>query len=300
MKPVPHPPRLIEDAEFGELIQSAADRPVSPERIRRNRRAIQAHAAGLATTGVLAGTQALALKSFLLTKIVLPLAVAAPIVTTIVLWEGEGEPAKEAVQPVERKIVPPPVEVPVASPEAEPETHSPEEEIEVQEAGESVEKEADETAAEVGRKRKQSALAMSPRAPAETRRESLLPEQLRLFTLAKNEARAGAYGAAISRLDQLRREFPETPLLPEILLTRAEYLVRSGRDEDAVRFINSILEDRRVANKKAQLLLLVGDSWLRRGSCEHAVPAYQRALGLGLGDRESRAARAGLLKCRPR
>jgi len=267
MKPEPNPPRLINNPEFGEMLKGVATRRWNPERLTQNADVIQAKVAGLAAMGTATTGTVAAIRGPTIAKVAVPLALAISGGTAVVLWDSTPpEPPTSSAVIQESTNPPDQIEEPGPEPAKQPQ---------------------DETQTRPRRKK-----AVSKPKPT-----SSLPEQLRLFERAKAAASRGDPARALRALDLLDARYPETTLRGEILLARAEYLSQSDDDDAAIRFIESILDQPVVTAKKAQLLRLVADIWLRRGICERAVPAYQRALGLGLNRADASSARAGLKKC---
>ncbi len=278
MKPEVSPRRLIDDPELGELLKSASSLTVTPQRLSDNGHAINSKIASLGTTGSLAATSATGLKIGVIAKLALPLALftiggALAVISTQLnqgsptsIRDEESTDKTQALQPQAD-----PQRVEMLKPELAPK-----------------------------REALQSAI---PKRTAPHKKQptpqSTLSEQLRIFEAAKSAASTGSYNRAIELLEKIQRDYPKTHLWAEIHLSRASYLVNSGRDQEALEFVSHLLPDRRLSNKKAQLLLLMADIWLRNNDCEKAVPAYHRALGFGLGVEERTAVRAGLKKCTP-
>ena len=272
MKPDVRPPRLLDSPEFGALLKSAARRQLNPARLARNGLAIQGQVAALSAAGSASSVTGAGLKAATVTKIILPVVVVAAGVTVLLRNETPPSPPMSVspaqplpgVEATPRPVVEPP------APESLP-------------------------AATHRERPRADTRATNPTPPKPT---SELPDQLQLFERARAAAAIGDYERALSLLDELERRHPQGPLRVEVLLSRADTLSRAGRDAEAEAFIQSILDRPELFGKKAELLRLLADHWMRRGACARAVPAYQQALGLGLEGEDADAARAGLKKCR--
>jgi tetratricopeptide (TPR) repeat protein len=139
-----------------------------------------------------------------------------------------------------------------------------------------------------------------PAPPSRKADANPLAEQLALYDQAKDDAKSSKYARALERLDELERRYPDTALKPEIVLSRADYLARAGKRDEAIRFIEGAIADHRVIAKKAQVLRLLGDLWLDRGDCGKATDAFARALKYGLQGAEAQHAQKGIDSCKTR
>ncbi len=83
------------------------------------------------------------------------------------------------------------------------------------------------------------------------------------------------------------------------MMARAENLFLAGKDREAAKYVETHLDNPVVASRKAELWLMLGEIRTRQGACTEAASAYQRALGLGLGDKDAETARRGLRRCAP-
>jgi hypothetical protein len=126
-----------------------------------------------------------------------------------------------------------------------------------------------------------------------------LAEQLRLYDTATASARAGDYAHALRTLDELERRFPRTTLAAEVALSRAEYLARSGAVDAAIAATEKLVADPRHAGRRAQLLRVLGDLWIRHGDCAKATHAFRDALSLSLPANEAAAVQTGIERCLP-
>jgi tetratricopeptide (TPR) repeat protein len=123
-------------------------------------------------------------------------------------------------------------------------------------------------------------------APSAVPAPSELPEQIRLYELARDAARSGDHAQAITRIDELLQRFPSTQLRAEAQLTRTESLARANRFDEAIAALEQLIGDDAHRGRRAELLRTLGDLHRRRGDCGHAVDAYTRALALRLDDRK--------------
>jgi len=111
--------------------------------------------------------------------------------------------------------------------------------------------------------------------------------------LAKN----GDHGKALGVLEQLLERFPDSHLRPDVGLLRVSCLLAENQLDAAHAEIERLLAGEIPIGKKAQLLQLSGDIWMRNGNCPRAVMAYRRALGLGLPNDNMESAQSGIRKC---
>jgi hypothetical protein len=153
------------------------------------------------------------------------------------------------------------------------------------------------TAGEDASRRSHDGAPLWPAPPSHKANANTLAEQLELYSQAKEAAGRGKYERALLRLDELEHRFPDTALAPEIVLSRADYLARAGRRDEAIAFIDRALSENRVMAKKAEVLRLLGDLWLDRGDCGKATDAFRRALAYGLSREEAEHARKGIEGC---
>jgi tetratricopeptide (TPR) repeat protein len=126
---------------------------------------------------------------------------------------------------------------------------------------------------------------------------SALDAQLKIFTLAKQQAREGRHLAALKTLDELNRRYPRGSLELESMELRARSLYHMGRYGEAADVLETLTEAPVSAGKKAQFFRLLGDAQSREGRCKPALESYRRALGLGLEGDQADAARMGMKKC---
>lgn len=127
--------------------------------------------------------------------------------------------------------------------------------------------------------------------------ESDLPEQIRLYDEAREAGARREYAGALDRLDELLRQFPNTPLRADAELTRADLLTRAGRLDDASRSLSRLAADRSHRGRRGELLRALGDVHRKRNDCAQARAAYRRALGEKLSRRERGKVERGLERC---
>lgn len=276
MRPQANPPRLMQDPEFGGALKSAAKRKWSRVRLEQNAEAIRAKIAGKAAAGVATATATAALEGSTVAKIGLLLLFGLTAGTAAILWSSD-ESTDERDRPATFDAAPEPestmsaAEASVPTPAAAPQRPITEHE---------------------------ERRPIRPKARREEPTPSTLPAQLELFGRAQQAAQQGNYDHALSLLDSMRQEYPNSPIKAEISISRAEYLVAANRYENAIELIESILAEKGVTPKKAQLLQLAADAWMKKGNCDRAAVAYQKALGLGLGSDQAASARSALRKCK--
>ncbi len=263
MRPVEQPPRLIESAEFGPLLRRAARGEVSPERLMKVQRALEASLA--AEVG--AGAGELATHTGLGGKLALLLGLG--IIASVGVWRETGFEEHPARVAIEAPAAPP--EAP-APPRAA--AHKP-----------------------LGKARPPRVAPSKPEVPPAP--VSALKAELELFHEAERLARAGRFNDALLVLAKLEALYPRGALTAEVVVSRAEYLLRAGREREAAAFIEARLLDASLSSRRAELSLILGDVRLRLGDCPAAVAAYQRALGLGLREEDAETARRGLRRCGP-
>ncbi|OGQ89767.1 MAG: hypothetical protein A2289_12665 [Deltaproteobacteria bacterium RIFOXYA12_FULL_58_15] len=274
MKPEANPLRLIDTPEFGPVLQEVAARRWAPERLARSADAIETKVASLAVGSAVATGSLSALTTGSAAKLGLAIVAGLSVASGVLLWkpnDGAEPTANNQFEEFRMQDIQEGEWIALPRPSTEP--------------------------GELGEPRQARNHSMRLEEPIPPVPHSDLPRQLELFDDAREAANAGDFDTALNRLTTLSDTFPQSPIQVEVLLARAEYMVKAGRDEEAIRFLEAVIEDPALASKKAQLFRLVADAWLRRGQCDRAVPAYQRALGLGLLDEDSINARAGLKKC---
>ena len=135
-----------------------------------------------------------------------------------------------------------------------------------------------------------------PAAPTES---STLPEQLRLYREAQEASTLSNPQAGLEKLRELAQRFPQTPLRPEIEISRLEMLILNGQDHEAMLLLEAIFKKPEHAGRKAGLLVIRGDLLRRQDSCKGAAKAYREAQALGLDETQAEAAARGLKECEP-
>jgi len=131
------------------------------------------------------------------------------------------------------------------------------------------------------------------------RGKSVLDAQLAFFNGAKASVEERAYRKALSKLDTLDAQYPGGPLAFESRELRARCLFFMGSLAPAEGLVDALVQESRSNRKKAELMRFLGDIQARRGQCAKAQESYRRALGLGLRDADSRAAKNGIASCTP-
>jgi TolA-binding protein len=127
--------------------------------------------------------------------------------------------------------------------------------------------------------------------------DSTLDEQVRLFNKAKALLASGDFDLALKHLNQLKQRYPSGPLYLESKELTAHVLAGLHRYNEASQTVKALIRAKIPTRKKAQLFRFLGDLQVKKNSCDNAVESYRRALGLGLSDAESEAAKAGIRKC---
>jgi tetratricopeptide (TPR) repeat protein len=258
------PKRLVETAELGEAMEAARELTISRARIDAGAELLQQKLATLAASG---GTTTLL--SSLWAKIALLFGGAATVATAALVWYGGQDTVAPAIVEPSRPalIEPDPVALPPVT-------------VEIPEVDDEPPR--------------------APRPPPPKRRPSALQAQLEAFEAAKAAARSGDHSRAIERLDMLETAHPETVLLPEILVLRAELLSRAGRTHEALRDLGRAMDAPSLRGRRAELSRFAGDLWSQAGDCQHAVAAYKRAIALGAEGKQMERAQAGIRACRER
>lgn len=124
---------------------------------------------------------------------------------------------------------------------------------------------------------------------------SALAEQLADFESARAAANRGEYDVALKQLDVLEKQWPDGPLQAEIELSRADYLVRSGRLQEATEVISVLVLDPAHAPRRAELYQVLGDLWIKLDNCPAAVKAYREVVAMD-GEVDEGVS-TGLAKC---
>ena len=129
--------------------------------------------------------------------------------------------------------------------------------------------------------------------------ESALDEQMRMFNKAKAHLASGEFDSAVRQVRRLKQRFPKGPLSVEADELQARGLFGLHQYEEASDTVQSLIRAKIPTRKKAQLYRFLGDLQRKQHRCDHAVESYRMALGLGLSNIESNAARSGIRACRP-
>lgn len=262
------PPRLKHDEEFGDLLRAADDIGVTPERLAENAARYKALIATGATTA--------------LWKLLVPLVLVLALVPI----------AYRATRPAT------PPSITNASPE-----HALTGEAPAMHASVTAPEEAVAAPAEEPPKPRPVVIVKPPApvvalpAPPAVPAPSELPEQIRLYEEARDAGARRDYATGVQRIDDLLARFPATPLRAEAELTRAEYLARANRVDEAVRALEALIGNATHRSRHGELLRTLGDLYRRSGDCTRALAAYDRALAMRLRDRDRKEVIAGRARC---
>jgi tetratricopeptide (TPR) repeat protein len=250
------PPRLKYGDEFGALLKAADVDTVTADRLATNAAGYKALIATGATTA--------------LWKLIVPLVLLAILIIPVG-YKLTREPTREA---------------PVTSVSPEHAAHV--EDVDIRTAGTEHEPAVTggDPSPEPARVARRPAAPSAPSAsliaqitePPAVPAPSELPEQIRLYELARDAARRGDHREAVARIDELLQRFPTTQLRAEAQLTRTESLARGNRFDEAVKALEQLIADDTHRGRRGELLRTLGDLHRRRGDCTHAVDAYTRAL----------------------
>jgi tetratricopeptide (TPR) repeat protein len=258
----PNPPRLRDGQEFGDLLARYAAEAPSAERLAHSAAIVEQR---LAAPPLLIGGGPAALATGGALKV-------GAIVVGVAAASVVGY---HYLAPAPRPATPPAVTAPPSPPVAAP---------------------APSAAPRPAGSRPSVAPPRRITAPAPAA-HSDLPEQVRLFTAAKDAARAGHYDEALRHLDELARRFPATPLKAEAQLSRADYLARAGRLDEAIAAVEKLVESPRHVGRRPELWHVLGDLRVKRGDCGAALTAYRQALALGRPEPQAETIRRGIEKC---
>lgn len=98
-----------------------------------------------------------------------------------------------------------------------------------------------------------------------------------LGALARLALEQGDTKAALAYYDRLERDTPWSPLMGDVLLTRAKIESDAGKPDEAAAAYTRLLAAEKVSGKlKAQALLALGELEMARNQPQKAVPYYQR------------------------
>lgn len=269
----PNPERLLNDPEFGSLLEGAkAADGLSAERIATNGARIAQRVSALeGASGAAAVGGSAALK----------VGVAGVLIAAVggAIWffnpsetpTVQPDPAPVVVQhdnPQPAQVV-----VPVADEQQEPVTTDESTDQQSTPVEVAVAVPAQPTPAHV------EAVPVEQTQTAEPA-SSTLTEELAAFETARAAANRADYDGAIQQLDELLTTWPDTALPAEVELSRADYLVRAGRLSEATDAVGALLKDPAHAGRKAELYQLLGDLWVKQNNCPAAVAAYSEVVAL--------------------
>ena len=127
--------------------------------------------------------------------------------------------------------------------------------------------------------------------------DSTLEAQVKIFNQAKISLASGDPALALTHLNHLNQRYPSGPLRRESDELRAHVLTELKRYQEAANTVKTLIKGKTSMRKKAQLYRFLGDLQVKQNQCENAVESYRLALGLGLSQAESAAAKAGIRKC---
>lgn len=273
MKPESNPTRLIESSDFSEVLAKASQHRWSEKKLTEQGRILASGIAALTTAGG-ASSAASALKLGPLAKPTVAIVAIGLAGTGIYLTTG-NESASEITPPVEETTAqpihtpePPDVEL-IAPPTPTSQAPKP------------PRKQRDRRTAKRLVKNKNTTLSL----------------QLALIRKAKAAAKRSDYSDALHQLDSFRSRYPNGSLLVEAQILRLEYLATLSRNQDGLELAAQLLSQPISLTKKAQILRLQGDLFLKTGDCSRANTAFRRAIGFGLPDSEVELAQRGLKKC---
>lgn len=282
MKPVENPPRLRDHPEFGRDWSAAAENSVDAERLARLGESLSRAVEGL-ERGAGAAASTSGLDAARIAKISLPLLVVGAVVATTLLRESpephpQGAPVLVVDQDQHQGLG-----------HAPGETHEPDSTPEPKEPERSLDRPPVRPARP---KAAQDAVAPTP-----SPKSSELPDQLQEFRAAQAEAEAGDFNAAIARMTRFEARYPQSPLGPETQLARADWLIRAGRNAEATVQIQKLLLNPELNARQGTLFQLLGDSWMKRGRCDRALGAYEKALAKGIDPAQEATVRVAIEKC---
>lgn len=275
MKVEENPPRFLHDPELGGAFEELADEHASTERVDRVGRAL---GVAVATGAITSASSASAL--FVAAGLVLAGAAGAGV------WYGMSSAERGPVEPA----------VETAAVETRTErAHRPETPVAMPDPPASeVPEEAEVTAPAADPEPARDPVAESAR---RTPPPSDLEGDLRAYRAAQQALQQGHARRALGLLRELEAAHPETPLQPEIALTRFEALAHAGRVRQALRLGRRLLADPRQRGQRLGIRRLLADLWLRDGRCDQATPHLRWVSSHGSGADRS-AALESLARCR--
>jgi tetratricopeptide (TPR) repeat protein len=108
----------------------------------------------------------------------------------------------------------------------------------------------------------------NPRAPQKDRA---------LATLGNLEAKRGNEKAALAQFDRFERETVGSRLFGQVMLAKAELLTVRGQNSEARATLEKLLANEYSSGQdKAKALYLIGESFMKEGKPDKAIPYYQR------------------------
>jgi len=264
------PPRLKDSPELGGLIRAAREANVTPERLADNAAGIRALIAAGATTALWK----------LLLPLLLLLAILSPIVAKLVLSDDVAPPPPPP--PARGVASAPPIDAALVEPiDAAPEPEPAPAVAPPHKAPRAVPVDA----------------AVVDDAPPP---KSELAVQVELYRAARDAGLRGDVAHGIELIDDLLRQYPATPLRAEADLTRADFLARANRLDEAARAVEDLVRDAAHGGRRGELLRTLGDLYRRQGDCARAIDAYTRALAERLSERDRADVQRGRDRCTPR
>jgi tetratricopeptide (TPR) repeat protein len=133
--------------------------------------------------------------------------------------------------------------------------------------------------------------------PPEVPPPSDLPAQIALYEQARAAAAAGDVARGIALLDELFAKYPATQLRAEAELTRAEYLTRANRLDDAASALDALIASPSHRGRRGELWRALGDLRRKQGDCRRAIDAYTHAREHALSTAETAKVDRGLESC---
>ena len=133
--------------------------------------------------------------------------------------------------------------------------------------------------------------------PLDTPPPSDLPAQIALYEQARAAAAAGDIARGIALLDELFAKYPATQLRAEAELTRAEYLTRANRLDDAASALDALIASPSHRGRRGELWRALGDLRRKQGDCRRAIDAYTHAREHALSVAENAKVDRGLESC---
>lgn len=297
------PPRLRDSEEFGEILQKE-EAPLSAERINKNGEILhQRLASSIIATGAITSTTAAAL----IIKIGVPIVLSISAATTAYLYLSTG---------VNKTMEQPPsiIQRPRHTAFNESGRDGGQINSQPQDAVSSFPMDAESKALKPRSRRaspKKLIVPIHPFPPSDAGidlasiKESMpapwetseLPAQLRLFHSAQSLGKTGSYSSALTIIEQLLTRYPHTPLRAEAEFSQVDFLIRAGRNQEALPKIRKLLNDPNHQGRQGELWRVLGNILQIQGNCSEAIKAYQHALAFPLRKEEIVSIRHALKKC---